>query len=112
MATAARVHCHGRCPGEKSAYACFAYFALEDGDLDRARYLSESLIMRSPATLSIMRHNLIRANGEPLELIGDQCHHQQTLAAQLATPPYETLAAEHRRKLHDEVARMCWPRSA
>ena len=61
--------------------------------------------MRSPATLSIMRHTLIRANGEPLELIGDQRHHQQTLAAQLATPPYETLAAEHRRKLHDEIAR-------
>ena len=111
IARAAREHCRGRWPGEESLFlAYFGYFALADGDVDHARHLSESVVMRTPGTASLMRHNLIRANGEPLELISDQGHHRRAMAAQvvisaLANATNASIGG-NRQKLRDEVARI------
>ena len=84
--------------------------ALADGDLDHARHLSESLIMRTPGTAALMRHNLIRANGEPLEMICDQRHHRQAMVAQIEVAAAAAVAnasiGGNRQKLRDEVARI------
>jgi len=104
VAHTAREHCLGRFPGEESAYlAVLGFYALADGDDERARDLSETVVSRTPATFTLKRHNLIRAWGESLDLIADERHHQQALAAELDNVGVGDL---NRRKLHDELARL------
>jgi predicted ATPase/class 3 adenylate cyclase len=104
VAQTARDHCLGRYPAEESAFlAVLGFYALADGDNDRARLLSETIVLRTPATLTLKRHNLIRARGGSLDLIADQRHHQQALAAELDIVGVSDL---NRRKLHDELTRL------
>jgi hypothetical protein len=104
VALTAREHCLGRCPDEDSAFlAVLGFYALADGDHERARELSETVVSRTPATFTLKRHNLIRARGESLDLIADQRHHQQSLAAELDAGDVEDL---NRRKLHNEITRI------
>lgn len=104
VAQTARDHCHGRYPAEESAFlAVLGFYALADDDRDRARFLSETVVPRTAATFTLKRHNLIRAGGEPLDLIADQRHHQKMLAAELDNVGVAEL---NRRKLRDEVARI------
>ena len=66
--------------------------------------------MRTPGTASLMRHNLIRANGEPLELISDQGHHRRAMAAQVVISALanatNAVGGGNGQKLRDEVARI------
>ena len=104
VARAAREHCLGRFPNEESAFlAVLGFYALADGDDLRARLLSETIGIRTPATFTLKRHNLIRARGESLDLIADVQHLQHALAAELGNVDVEQL---NRRKLHDELARL------
>jgi hypothetical protein len=111
IARAAREHCLGRWPGEESLFLVyFGLFALADGDLDHSRHLIESVVLRTPGTAALMRHILIRANGERLEMISDQGHHRRAMAAQVAISAAAAAANSsvggNRQKLRDEVARI------
>ena len=104
-----RERCLGRYPAEESVFlAVLGFYAVADGDDERARDLSETVVSRTPATFTLKRHNLIRARGESLDLIAEQRHHQQALAAELADVDVGDL---NRRKLHDELARRTVRRS-
>ena len=65
-ARTARERCHGRLPGRQAWFlAYFGHFALADGDPDLARSLLGKLPVRTPGTLSLRRHTLIRATESP-----------------------------------------------
>jgi hypothetical protein len=58
---------------------------LDDGDVEHGRYLNETAMgIRSPASFAMKRHNSIRANGLPAELVADEGHHLKFLAAEMA----------------------------
>ena len=113
LARAARAHSHGRLPGEESAILIrMAFFAIEEGDVERGRYLNETAIgMRAPDSLSLKRHNAIRANGLPIELKADEGHHLEFLAAETAMneearQPASGSMVLNRQKMLEEIARL------
>ena len=104
VASAARDHSRGRWPAEESLFlAALGFFALAEGDNEGARFLSESIEIRSWATLALKRHNVIRAQGQPLDLIADQQHHRQAL---LATSSQGDVRELNRTKLRNELDRI------
>ena len=104
VATAARDHSHGRWPGEESLFlAVLGFYALAGGDTERARFLSDSIEIRSWATFALKRHNLIRAQGQPLDLIADPQHHREAL---LATSGQADVRELNRTKLRNELDRI------
>ena len=58
--------------------------------------------------MAVAVHQLlpVDAQGEPLELMADQAHHQAALVAQAPLEGQHAFFADNRRKLDDEVARI------
>ena len=106
LAHAARSQVDGRWRGDESEMlVLLAHMAIQDGDLDRARYLNETIEPRNPATVALYRHNLIHIDGLPLETMRDESHHLE-VTAQLRARVSDETRAFNRLKMLDEANRL------